>query len=287
MNRQLHIILLAIAALSAAICFTGCSTAKKSAKRDLGSEIPGDIALQTPSQRYTELCKSYADWQDVTMPVRVSVTAPKSISLSARAAMKRDKWISISVRMLGFEVASLFVDKDSVHVIDRYHKKYVSESIADTFGSTGISVADIQDLLLGRGFVVGDAGGTFTPPLSTAIEFANSAEGLMILPAIQPKEFEYGFIMAQDANRIGAASVNIKDKHAGVVTYTDPIETRQAGSFAGECAIELVRGKKMAASLKWNFSSAKWNTGEERSWKCPSGYARIDEAAIISKLTKL
>ena len=127
MNRQLHIILLAIAALSAAICFTGCSTAKKSAKRDLGSEIPGDIALQTPSQRYTELCKSYADWQDVTMPVRVSVTAPKSISLSARAAMKRDKWISISVRMLGFEVASLFVDKDSVHVIDRYHKKYVSE----------------------------------------------------------------------------------------------------------------------------------------------------------------
>ncbi len=287
MKRKLHILLLASVTITAILCLTGCSAAKKNAKRDLGGEIPTDIALQTPAQRYTALCESYADWQDVTMPVRVSVTSPKSISLSARAAMKRDKWISISVRMLGFEVASLFVDNDSVHVIDRYHKAYLSESIAKAFGSAGVSVADIQDLLLGRGFVTGDAGGTFTLPLATAVEFAPSTEGLMILPALQPKDFEYGFIMAADANRIAAASVNIKDKHAGVITYTDPIETRQAGCFAGESSIELMHGKKMAASLKWNFSSAKWNTGEERSWKRPSGYSRIDATAIISKLTKL
>ena len=287
MNRRLNILSAAVATLLAVIFLTGCSTAKKGAVKQQSGEIPADIALQTPAQRYAGLCESYADWQDVNMPVRLSVTSPKSISLSARAAMKRDKWISISVRMLGFEVASLFVDKDSVHVIDRYHKAYLSESIAKVFGSTGLKVADIQDLLLGRGFVIGDAGGTFTPPLATALEFVNSPEGLMILPAIQPQEFEYGFILANDANRIGVASVNVKERNAGVITYSDPIATRQAGSFAGEASIELMQGKKFAASLKWNFSSAKWNTGEERTWKRPADYSRIDAAAIISKLTKL
>lgn len=287
MNRRLNILSAAVATLLAVIFLTGCSTAKKGAVKQQTGEIPTDIALQTPAQRYAGLCESYADWQDVNMPVRLSVTSPKSISLSARAAMKRDKWISISVRMLGFEVASLFVDKDSVHVIDRYHKAYLSESIAKVFGSTGLKVADIQDLLLGRGFVIGDAGGTFTPPLATALEFVSSPEGLMILPAIQPQEFEYGFILANDANRIGVASVNVKERNAGVITYSDPIATRQAGSFAGEASIELTQGKKFAASLKWNFSSAKWNTGEERTWKRPADYSRIDAAAIISKLTKL
>ena len=287
MNRKLNILSAAVATLLAVIFLTGCSSAKKGAVKQQTGEIPADIALQTPAQRYAGLCESYADWQDVNMPVRLSVTSPKSISLSARAAMKRDKWISISVRMLGFEVASLFVDKDSVHVIDRYHKAYLSESISKVFGSTGLKVADIQDLLLGRGFVIGDAGGTFTPPLATALEFVSSPEGLMILPAIQPQEFEYGFILANDANRIGVASVNVKNRNAGVITYSDPIATRQAGSFAGEASIELMQGKKFAASLKWNFSSAKWNTGEERTWKRPADYSRIDAAAIISKLTKL
>lgn len=287
MNRKLNIISAAVATLLAVIFLTGCSAAKRGAVKQQNGEIPTDIALQTPAQRYAQLCGSYADWQDVNMPVRLSVTSPKSISLSARAAMKRDKWISISVRMLGFEVASLFVDQDSVHVIDRYHKAYISESIAKVLGSTGVKVADIQDLLLGRGFVTGDAGGTFTTALATAIEFASSPEGLMILPAIQPQEFEYGFILAPDANRIGAASVNVKNRNSGVITYTDPITTPQAGSFAGEASIELMHGKKIAASFKWNFSSAKWNTGEERTWKRPAGYSRVDAAAIISKLTKL
>lgn len=274
-------------AIAATGIIASCSSSKSTSQRDIPGEVPAEISLQTPSQRYQELCKTYGDWQDVTLPVRVSLEAPKSMSVSARASMKRDQWISISVRMLGFEVASMYVDRDSVHVVSRYHKAYVSESLQRIFGNNDVSVGDIQDLLLGRGFIIGPAGTTFTPALSTAVELSPSDEGLMILPAAQPQGFEYGFILAQDANRVAAASVSVRQTHSGTIIYNSPVETRQAGNFAGQAAIQVTAGKTIAASLQWNFPSAKWNTGETRSWSRPSGYTRMDASALIAKLSKL
>lgn len=287
LTQPLRIARNAAIALMAAGIMAACSSTKSSTKRNTTTETPSEISQQTPAQRYQEVCRTYGDWQDVTLPVKVSLTSPKSISVSARAAMKRGEWISLSVRMLGFEVASLFVDRDSVHVVDRYHKAYVSESLSKVFGNSGVSVADMQDLLLGRGFVTGAAGGTFTPSLVTALELIPSQEGLMILPAAQPQGFEYGFIMSPDANRIAAASVSVRGTHSGTIVYTSPVETKQYGYFAGDADIQILTGKKLAASLQWNFQSAKWNTGEQRKWSRPSGYNRIDSATLLAKLSKL
>lgn len=265
----------------------GCSSQKSANKKSFETEVPSDVALQTPPQRYAELCRSYGDWQDVALPLKVSLRAPKSISLSARAEMKRGSWIYMSVRMLGFEVASLWADNDSVHAIDRYHKAYVSESLGRIFGGTGVTVNDVQDLLLGRGFVVGQHGGTFTRAQEGNITLSATPDGLMVFPATQPIGFEYGFILPADANRIGAASVSVGDKYAATVAYGAFITTSHSGTFASEAEIEMVKGKKIAAGLDWNFHSAKWNTGLDRQWKQPSGYSRMSADKILKALTKL
>ena len=106
-----------VTAIAMAGMLGACSAGKKATKATLPTETPAEISQQTPSQRYTELCNSYGWWEDVQMPVRLSLTAPKNLSVNARAAMKRGEWISLSVRMLGFEVASAFVDRDSVPVL--------------------------------------------------------------------------------------------------------------------------------------------------------------------------
>ena len=49
----------------------------------------------------------------------------------------------------------------------------------------------------------------------------------------------------------------------------------------------MVKGKKLAAGLDWNFHSAKWNTGLDRQWKRPSGYSRMSADKILKALTKL
>lgn len=266
---------------------TGCSSQRSANKKNIEAEVPAEVALQTPGQRYSELCRTYGDWQDVALPVKVSLRAPKSISLSARAEMKRGSWIYMSVRMLGFEVASLWVDNDSVHAIDRYHKAYVSEGMNRVFGGRGVTINDVQDLLLGRGFVVGSEGGTFTRNMESAVKLTGSPEGLMVLPVVQPAGFEYGFMLPADANRIGAASVSVGEKYAATIAYGGFINTSHSGAFASEAEIEMVKGKRLAAGLEWNFRSAKWNTGLDRKWKRPSGYERMSADKILKALTKL
>lgn len=280
---SLSVILLAFLTL-----ISGCSSQRSAGKKaSVVAEVPADVTLQTPQQRFGALCDSYGEWQDVSLPVKVSLRSPKSLSLSARAVMKRGSWISVSVRMLGFEVASVWIDNDSVHAIDRYHKAYLSESIGSLLGNTGVSVADIQDLLLGRGFLLGAQGGTFTAAQQSAVSLQPTAEGLMILPVSQPGRFQYGFILPPAVNCIGAATVAAGDKYEAVIAYADFIKTSHSGEFAGTADIEMVKGKKMAATLVWNFSSAKWNTGVNQSWKRPSGYSRMTPDKILNALTRL
>lgn len=290
MNRypRLHDLLVPTLIAVLAVTLGACSSSRRATRDNLTrNEIPADVTRQNPQQRYSELCGSYGDWEDVTLPLRVNVTAPKSLSVSARATMTRGKSISISVRMLSFEVASVYADSDSLHVADRYHKAYLSESLAKVFGGDQVSITDIQDLLLGRGFVAGAAGGTFTPTLSKAIKLEPTSEGLMILPARQPAGFEYGFIMAPDFNRIAAATVTVGQNHGAVATYADPTLVAQSGTFAATTSIETIGEKKIAAQLQWNFQSAKWNTGVSNKWKTPSGYRRLDGAALMASLSKL
>lgn len=283
--KKLSLPLLIMAAMA---IFSGCSSQKGAGKRAaVVAEVPADVTLQTPQQRFDALCASYGDWMDVSLPVKLSMRSPKSISLSAKAVMKRGSWISVSVRMLGFEVASVWVDNDSVHAIDRYHKAYLSESVSRLFGSAGVTVSDIQDILLGRGFLTGTGGGTFTPSQQRQVSLQATAEGLMVLPVSQPSGFEYGFILPPAANCIGAATVSVGDKYSAVITYDDYIKTTHSGDFAGVVDIDMVKGKKLAATLTWSFSSAKWNTGVDQKWKRPSGYSRMTADKILNALTRL
>lgn len=277
-----------VAAFILALMSAGCSSSRKTARQQPATgPVPTEIALQTPQQRFSQLCAGYADWQDVNIPVRISLTEPKSVSFAARATMKRNEWISLSVRMLGFELASVWIDNDSVHAIDKYHKVYISESLKRFFAGADFTIGDVQDLLLGRGFLAGRNGGTFTTPMENAVELSSTDDGLIILPQAKNPGFEYGFMLYPNANNILAASVSAGDTHAGVVTYSDFVATPQAGTFAASADFAMVKGRKAAASVVWSMNSAKWNTGERKVWKRPSGYRRIDAASLLKSISSL
>lgn len=269
---------------------TGCGSSKQAAA---GVQAPDEIPAgmpqpaQTAQQRYAQLCGSYADWQDVSMPVRISLTEPKSVSFSARASMKRNQWISISVRMLGFEIASAWVDNDSVHAIDKIHKLYLSEGLIRFFAGADFTIGDVQDLLMGRGFIAGRSGGTFTLPMEKSLNLSVTDEGMFILPADKGSGFEYGFMMNPSADNIMATSVSVGDTHAGVATYSGFVTTPAAGTFASTADFAIVKGKKAAGSVSWNLGSAKWNTGDNKTWKRPKGYRRIDAASLLKSISSL
>lgn len=88
-------------------------------------------------------------WHDVYMPVKVSAVKPINQSLSGRATMVRDSMVHISMRMLGFEVAVLHVENDTMWVIDKFHKYQFAESLDKILGSHKMSLGALQDIMLG------------------------------------------------------------------------------------------------------------------------------------------
>ncbi len=73
-----------------------------------------------------------------------------SLSASGRATLVRDSLIHISLRFFGMEIAQLRADRDSAWLIDKYHKIYTSVPLAKLTAASDMTLADVQELLLGR-----------------------------------------------------------------------------------------------------------------------------------------
>ena len=281
MNHRLpHTLAVVSAAVLVALglfVLSGCSSLKK-------TQASGAPQNATARERVDSLAASYADWSTVSMPVRLSISEPKQFSVTAQCVMRRNAYVSMSVRMLGFEVASVWIDNDSVHAVDKYHKRYLSEDFRRFMGGADVTIGDLQDLLLGRAFVAGTDGGTLTPALCSRLRADAMAEGLMLLPVQEPASFSYGFVLDDTANTLAAATVLAGDRHAVVVNYSDYYAT-PAGNVASRVAIETVKGRRIAAALGWNLKSAKWNAGNDRTWKMPSGYTRVSSAQLVKMLS--
>lgn len=262
---------------------SGCSTVKKAPAYTAPGASGGALAQAAPAVRLDSLTASYADWSDVALPVRLSITRPKAFSVTAQCTMKHNEWVLFSVRMLGFEVARVWLDNDSVHAVDKYHKRYLSESLRRFLGSNDVTIGNLQDMLLGRAFLTGASGGTLTRASSASIRMIPSPEGLMILPAVEPQDFNYGFILDNSADCLAAASVTVGEKTAIVINYATYYST-PAGAVSSVAAMQTMKGKPVDLSLTWNLQSAKWNRGVSQQWTAPKGYSRIPAEQLLKLL---
>lgn len=284
-NRFLAI----IAGLTLAVSLTGCRSGK-SASQGLpaqvtpGTTAPGNVNTpvdtQTPQLRVQALTAAEGDWTDVKMTVRLDLTAPKRFGASGRAEMKRGEWIFLSARMLGFEVAYVWIDTDSIHVVDKFHKRYVSEGIGRLMAGANVTLTNVQDLLIGRIF---RAGSRQRPSVSD-FDIDQSDSGLMLLPKESPAGFDYGFILSNDANTLAATAIAVGERYAANVSYADYAPT-PAGLWPEAVAIDVVKGKNLGATIEWRTSSASWNQGLDRRWSLPKGYTRIDSSSLLKLIS--
>lgn len=90
------------------------------------------------------------EWNDIYMPFTMRLSRPVSLSFSGRATMVRDRSILLSMRMLGIEVAQVYLDADSTWVVDKFHKVVCVEPTSRITGSRGLTVANLQDMMIGR-----------------------------------------------------------------------------------------------------------------------------------------
>lgn len=263
-----------------ALTLAACSSQRSVSPAAPSSGTGAVTAPATDSQVYQTMVSDAREWKNVSMSAKVNLEAPSKIGVSARVTMVRDKSIDISVRMLGFEVGYLVADCDSVHGYVKVNKKYVSESLAQFFGSDGYTLSNVQDLLMGRLFCPGTA--TLSAADARLFDFDDIEQAMIMTPRRQPQGAEIGFVVNRDTGQLFTTAVKAGTREA-VINYLD-IASTPAGHFAGTTAV-IVDDGKMAANIDWDLAGARWNASnvKPREWSTPRGATRIKLNAQLLK----
>ena len=91
-------------------------------------------------------------WSNFYAPVTVEINRPLSLAVSGRASMENGKYIHLSMRFLGMEMAVVYIDADSVYFVDKYHHYLFAESLQKVLGSkyADMTIKDLQSFILGQ-----------------------------------------------------------------------------------------------------------------------------------------
>lgn len=277
---KVTIISISIALLT--LLSTGCSSQRKPVSQHQGAYAPqGGITIHNA---IGVLDATYSPWSDVEMPVRLQLSSPKSVSISGKAVMVRDKEIYLSFRMLGFEVASVYMNTDSVYAADKYHKVMFAESLTAVTGKLGVTIGNIQDMLTGRAFSIDSKKGeTDWERHMTLKQNPSDPNSFILTPKRMPREFDYCFILdvTDGIPAVDMLSVTPNGREAICCKYSGLKSTpcgmiMQQGAFSAE-----INDTPVNATIKWDLGGAKWNTGKKAPWRQPKGYTRLDRQNII------
>lgn len=261
------------------ILSTACNSSRKTV-----SPGAGQIAGMSLQERFRTLVDGYGDWNCVEVPVKVSLKSPGGVSLSGKAYMRHGKDIMLSLRFLGMEVATLYVSGDSLYAADKMHKYYVAESIRDALSGYDISVGDIQDLIMGRAFMLGSGTLVYNSRKKLAIE--DTGDVWLILPHATAEGVEYGYSVDNETNRLLRLMVGVPGLEPVTVDYSGTVET-PAGTVADNMSVTArVKKTDIAAGMAWSFEKAVWNVPDNlRSWKMPVGYKRLKSGDLVKMLS--
>lgn len=221
------------------------------------------------------------EWTDFSASGNITVSTTGSLSSAIQIKMVRGRSISISIRpLLGIEMGKLFVDKDSVTLVDKYHNIYVRESVSQLLGN-GIGLYALQNLLLSRPFDLTD--GAISAP--NAYHFSATAPDnerrWQMRPAKANQLFGYFFDMIENNVSRFNVTLNNGQQYAMGFSAFKPVDGKViATSISAHIEIG---GTKVGMDLKYT-KSIRWNSGVTDYIRIPDGARRYSLAQLLKSL---
>lgn len=294
MKISTRYIALSLIAVGLALALPACRTKKNAAAKPRTEAIPsmpGNVF--EPSEALASLTSTYRTWNDVTLPVKLQLNSPSRFSISGQAKIINGKAILLSLRMLGFEVASVYADDDSIVAVSKIKGVYFSEPVSRLTARYGFSLSDIQALLLGRPFTPGK--GTIRPSdindyviESMAETFRGNDYAFSFQPKKMPEWVNWMFVAGGKADNepslLGLAIAPDGLKSIDCI-YGEAVKTT-AGTFSQSMRIGTTfKEKELDAMISWTFDRAQWNSGLTLTApKIPSGCRRVTTEQLLKML---
>lgn len=247
----------------------------------------GEVSLD---ECFGNLAASYAPWTSMSAPMKIEVSEPVRFSASGKAEMVKGQCISMVFRKIGIKVAELYVDRDSVMFVVKPLKIAYTESFARFSNSTGLTLDDLQSVLLGQAFVPGR--GTVGAGSLSAFTLAAADGGAIgedvvrwtMTPRRSPDEIYFTAAtpmpFGSEASRLEAVGVNAG---GGVKFEYSDFANTGAGLIGSRANLRATfGGKSLSGSLRWTADRSDWNkpltVGRP---SIPADYRRLDTAAML------
>lgn len=263
-------------ALTLALTLAGCRSHSGAT-----SQVPGRDSTATGNYALLASLQGGA-WTDAKIPFTLRLSQPVDIQLAGTLTMRRGRDIGISLRLLGMEVASAYVTGDSVYAAYRMGRVCIAESTARLLDGLPLRVDNVQQLLLGRLFVVGAA--ELTPALADAIQVATAPSGAMA--ATPPPAGGVGYTFNISASRAITSLTVTPPAGRAVTTLFSRSASSPSGPMASGLSVKTSAGSaRIEAAIDYATSKAAWDTGTTPTWRLPSGYRRVSASSLMQSLS--
>ena len=258
-----------------------CGTAKKAVTvPDTTTTTPGTTTTTAATDPYDAVIATLGNWQTMQCGGNIKLSAGSSFSSAIQMRMVRDEAIYISVRpMLGIEVGKIIITADSLYAIDKVHKRYIAEKVSILTSGIPVTVSDVQDIFLGRPFIIGQ--GSLSAELKPQVATTREGNNIVIAPSESYKGYGYGFTFDK-SNRITSLDIVPAGSTTAAyqVKYSDVRGTVTGNIAHGLNATATVEKKKLALTL--TFKNIDWNGNIKIDRNIPNGYSRMSAKSLLS-----
>ena len=90
-------------------------------------------------------------WENVQMPVKVTLVEPQRMSFNGTATLVRGKYVLISLRLLGFEIGQMHLTPEVADmVVKQPTKVWIQTPVSQYFDTYDVSFTALQEVMMGN-----------------------------------------------------------------------------------------------------------------------------------------
>ena len=277
MNKITNAIIIAATAL----LVTACGTAKKATTLP---DANANTTTETSTDPFTDIVSHLGAWQTLQVGGKMTIDAGTPFTSGVQVRMVRGEVIQISLRpLLGIEVGRLLITGDSIYGMDKVHKRYIAEKASILTAGVPINVSTIQDIFLGRPFIIGK--GTLGPDMKQDVTVHHDGKVTIITPTTRIQGYGYEFAFNKSHQIV---SLNIVPASSSTPVYQvrySNIKATAAGNIAHTMRADgNINKKKLALDLDYN--NIDWNGNVKIDHNIPANYTRVSARELLSLFTQ-
>nr|WP_321523088.1 DUF4292 domain-containing protein [uncultured Macellibacteroides sp.] len=278
MKRNKHYIFLII--ISSLFIFSGCKSTRKL--------ISGkNIELKAKDAYLVSMQQNAFQFQTLSARMNVDLDIPgKSLSSRVDMKMQKDSAFQLSVQpFLGIEVFRMEFSRDSVKIMDRMNKRYVTESYDGLKGETPVdfNYYNLQALFTNRLFLPGKQ--SISSDEFTQFFFTEN-DGLAEIRTKDETGLRYTFTADKEEKLVATLIADSSGDHSLQWDYND-FQITNSQPFPMYMKALIVSDGQQKGSLALHFSKVEPDVPVRMDFTIPSKYTRITYAQIIKALSNL